>query len=273
MDKEQLKNSPIGIFDSGLGGLTVLRAIKRTLSDESIVYLGDTARLPYGTKSKESIIRFSMENAEFLIKKGVKLIVVACNTSSAVALPYLKERLTVPVFGVIEPGSKLSAKITKNGRIGIIGTTATIKSRTYVKKIKRFNSSVRVFTKACPLFVPFIEEGWLEHPVLEEVAHIYLDELRSKGIDTLVLGCTHYPLIKKLIKRVVGGDVRLIDSGEALSEEIKFYLKEKNLLAKNKNPFYHYYLTDKPQRFKEMAEMFLGDKITHIIKVRVEKER
>ncbi len=273
MGKKQLKNSPIGIFDSGLGGLTVLRAIKKVLPKESIVYLGDTARLPYGTKSKSAIVKFSEENTKFLLSKGVKLIVVACNTSSSVALEKLRKKFSIPIFGVIEPGSKRAVELSKTGKIGVIGTTATIKSGSYKKMIKSFDKNAKVFDRACPLFVPFIEEGWSNHPILHEVAKVYLGELKIKNIDTLVLGCTHYPLIKETLSKIMGKKVKLIDSGEAVSLEVKNFLLKNKLLAKNKNPFYHYYLTDKPQRFKEMAEMFLGEKISYIKKVNLESKK
>ena len=261
MDKSNRVNLPIGVFDSGLGGLTVVRAIKRILPEESIIYLGDTAHLPYGTKSSDSIIKFSFANTKFLIEKGVKAIVVACNTSSATALKKLKEHFSIPIFGVIEPGSKTAVKSTKNKKIGVIGTTATIRSKAYQKELGALNPSLNIYAKSCPLFVPLIEEGWVDNEVTEKVAEIYLTELKKHNIDTLILGCTHYPLIKKTIQKVMGDDVILIDSGESVALWLKNFLKKKKILAKNKNPFYYYYLTDFPQRFKKIAERFLGEKI------------
>ena len=261
MDKSNRINLPIGVFDSGLGGLTVVRAIKKILPQESIIYLGDTAHLPYGTKSSDSIIKFSLANTRFLLKKGVKAIVVACNTSSATALKKLQESFDIPIFGVIEPGSKEAMKFTKNKRVGVIGTTATIRSKAYQRKLKRIDPSLEIHTKSCPLFVPLIEEGWVDNKITYKVAEIYLNELKKNNIDALILGCTHYPLIKGTIQKVMGKSVKLIDSGEAVAIFLKNFLKKKKILAKNKNPFYHYYLTDFPQRFKKIAERFLGERI------------
>ncbi len=261
MDKGDRVNLPIGVFDSGLGGLTVVRAIKRILPQESIIYLGDTAHLPYGTKSSDSIIKFSFANTKFLINQGVKAIVVACNTSSATALKKLKEHFSIPIFGVIEPGSRSAVEISKKGKIGVIGTTATIRSKAYQRELKSLKPSIDIYAKACPLFVPLIEEGWVDNEVTYKVAEIYLNELKRHGIDTLILGCTHYPLIKETIQKIMGKDVILIDSGESVALWLKNFLKKKKILAKNKNPFYYYYLTDFPQRFKKIAERFLGEKI------------
>jgi len=261
MDKSEIANLPIGIFDSGLGGLTVVRAIKKILPEESIIYLGDTAHLPYGTKSSDSIIKFSFANTKFLLKKSVKAIVVACNTSSATALKKLQESFSIPIFGVIEPGGRSAVERTKNGKIGVIGTTATIRSKAYQKEIKRLKPSVEIYSKSCPLFVPLIEEGWVDNEITYKVAEIYLNEIKRHSIDTLILGCTHYPLIKNTIQKVMGESVILIDSGESVAHWLENFLKKKKILAKNKNPFYYYYLTDFPQRFKKIAERFLGEKI------------
>ena len=261
MDKVERINLPIGVFDSGLGGLTVVRAIKKILPEESIVYLGDTAHLPYGTKSSDSIIKFSFANTKFLIEQGVKAIVVACNTSSATALKKLKESFSIPIFGVIEPGSVEAVKSSSFGKIGVIGTTATIRSKAYQRELKKLNSKLEIHAKSCPLFVPLIEEGWVDNEITFKVAEIYLSELIKSGVDTLILGCTHYPLIRDTIQRVMGDGVKLIDSGEAVALWLKNFLKKEKILAKNKNPFYHYYLTDFPQRFKKIAERFLGERI------------
>ena len=264
-----MKNLPVGVFDSGLGGLTVVKTMKKVLKGESIIYLGDTARLPYGTKSSESIVRFSFDNTKFLLKKKAKAIIVACNTSSATSLKKLKEKFDIPIFGVIEPGSKQAADSTKNGKIGVIGTTATIRSKSYQKALKSINDKFNVFAKACPLFVPLIEEGWTAEKTTYDVAEIYLSQMRKENIDTLILGCTHYPLIKHVIQETMGKKVKLIDSGESVALWLKNYLKKFNLLANNPNPFYHYYLTDYPQRFKKIAERFLGEKIDFIEKIKL----
>jgi len=262
-------NLPIGVFDSGLGGLTVVRSIRKILKNESIIYLGDTARLPYGSKSQKSIIKFSNQNVSFLLQKKVKAIVVACNSSSSVAIEELKKRFNIPIFGVIEPGSYEAIKATKNSKIGVIGTTATIKSSAYQKELKKRKKNIKIFTKACPLFVPLIEEGWSEHKITYEVAEIYLSELRRKKIDTLIMGCTHYPMIKKVINHTMNGEIKLIDSGEAVAFWLKNYLKNSKTLAKNQNTFYHYYLTDYPQKFKRIAEEFLGEPLTYVKNVNI----
>ncbi len=269
MDKTDIKNLPIGIFDSGLGGLTVVKAVKKILPQESIIYLGDTARLPYGTKSSESIIKFSFDNTKFLLEKKVKAIIVACNTSSATSLKKLQESFDIPIFGVIEPGALKALEFTQNGKIGVIGTTTTIRSKAYQKELKKNKKNIEVYAKACPLFVPLIEEGWIDSKITYEVAEIYLSEFKKKGIDSLILGCTHYPLLKDIIKEIMENKVILIDSGEAVAVWVKKYLKKFKLLANNSNPFYYYYLTDYPQRFKKIAERFLGEKINDIKKIKL----
>ncbi|MCX7661082.1 MAG: glutamate racemase, partial [Candidatus Omnitrophica bacterium] len=198
---------PLGIFDSGVGGLTVVKEIKRILPYEDIVYFGDTAHLPYGAKSKETVIRLSIENILFLLKADVKLICVACNTASSVALPFIKEHFKIPLIGVIEPAVRLAINLTKNNRIGVIGTKATIQSRTYEKVIKELNPNIEVFSYACPLFVPFVEEGYIDGWILEKIARTYLAPLKRNRVDTLILGCTHYPLLKPLISRIMGEKV------------------------------------------------------------------
>ncbi|MGH7885554.1 MAG: glutamate racemase, partial [Thermodesulfobacteriota bacterium] len=212
MNTESLKEKSIGIFDSGIGGLTVAKEIIKHLPYENIVYLGDTARVPYGTKSRETVIKYAESNSRFLLSKGIKLLVVACNTASAYAIKALEAQLTIPVVGVIRPGAKKAVESTKNGRIGVIGTPSTIKSNAYPKVINKINPDITVFSKACPLFVPLAEEGWLQNDIARNVALEYLSELKKFDIDTLILGCTHYPLLKETIGEVIGKDVVLIDS-------------------------------------------------------------
>ena len=202
----------IGVFDSGVGGLTVVKELIRQLPFEDIIYFGDTARVPYGIKSKETIIRFSIENILFLLKQDVKLICVACNTVSSVALPIIRNHFRVPIVGVLTPGVREAVYATQNRRIGVIGTNSTIKSRAYENEIKQLNPLVKVTALTCPLFVPFVEEGWLSGKVVLEVARTYLKPLKSAGVDTVILGCTHYPLLKSVIKEVLGEKVELIDS-------------------------------------------------------------
>ena len=256
-----MKNRPIGIFDSGVGGLTVVKEIIKSLPNEKIVYLGDTARVPYGTKSDQAIKRFSIENAEFLKKFNVKLIVVACNTASSIALTSLKKKFNIPIVGVIKPGARKAIAITKNGRIGIIGTPATIKSRAYEKEIKSISGN-KVFSKACPLLVPLAEEGWLNGNITVDIARKYLESLTSKNIDTLVLGCTHYPLLKGVISKVVGRSVRIVDSASSVAEEVARILKKnKRLSNSSRKPIHNFFATDAVEQFMKVGGKFLGKRI------------
>ena len=212
-------NRPLGIFDSGIGGLTVLREMRREVPNENIVYFGDTAHVPYGTKSKETITKFSMENVRFLQGFDVKIVVVACNTASSLSLEALKNHFSMPILGVIEPGAKQALKTTRNGRIGVIGTKATIGSGAYETCLKALDPKLKVYSQACPLFVPFVEEGWLDGKVVEKVAKIYLEPIKKFGVDSLILGCTHYPLLTKVIQKILGKKVRLVNSAEETATE------------------------------------------------------
>ena len=264
-----MKLKPIGIFDSGVGGLTVMSEVAKLLPGEDIIYFGDTARVPYGSKSKEAVSRFSQEICEFLLKKKVKLIIVACNTASAFALDKL-QKLPVPVLGVIAPGAMAALEGTKNNRIGVIGTHGTIQSGSYIKAIKKLNSRVNVFSNACPLFVPLVEEGWLTKPATYEIAKEYIAPLKAKKIDSLVLGCTHYPLLKKVIGDVAGKGVKLIDSASATAVCAKDILKEKNMLSTKKRGSYKFFVSDAPEKFKSVGEKFLGRRIQPVTKVTFE---
>ncbi len=259
------KSSPIGIFDSGIGGLTVLREITRLLPSENTIYLGDTARVPYGNKSKETVVRYSIEIADFLVRKGVKMIVVACNTASAFGLPELKKRLDIPVIGVIEPGAKAAVKATRSKKVGVIGTEGTVKSNAYSTAIKALDPDITTHATACPLFVPLAEEGWTDDEVTSAVAKKYLNELKGSGIDTLVLGCTHYPLLKDAIAAVMGPGVTLIDSAAFAAEETKAVLNDKGLLNDNKAAGKHlFYATDSPERFVSVGRRFFGERLTDV---------
>ena len=220
----------IGIFDSGVGGLTVLKELIKTLPQEDTIYFGDSARFPYGTKSPETIVRYSLEIASFLSSREIKLLVVACNTASAVALEALNQELTIPVVGVIEPGARRAVSVTRTGKIGVIGTEGTIRSGAYAKAIKRINPAVEVLTRSCPLFVPLAEEGWIENEVARLTARTYLRGLKEEGVDTLVLGCTHYPLLKGIIAEVMGEGVSLVDSGEETARTVTSILSQRELL-------------------------------------------
>lgn len=254
--------SPIGVFDSGIGGLTVLREITRLLPSENTIYLGDTARVPYGNKSKETVARYSIEIADFLVNKGVKMIVVACNTASAFGLPELKKRLDIPVVGVIDPGAKAAVKATHSNKVGVIGTEGTIKSSAYSAAIKALNPGITTNTVACPLFVPLAEEGWTDDEITRAIAGRYLAGLKGSGVDTLVLGCTHYPLLKGAIAAVMGPDVTLIDSAATTAEETRAVLEDKGLLnAGKKAGEHHFYATDSPERFVAIGRRFFGERL------------
>ena len=266
------KEKPIGVFDSGIGGLTVVKRLASVLPEENIVYFGDTARVPYGSKSNSTVIEYALQDARFLMSKNVKAIVVACNTVSSVALNELKKNFDVPIIGMIEPGSNTAINSTKNGRIGIIGTRATINNKAYSAEIKKTNPYLHVYEKACPLFVPLAEEGWVDHEATRLIAHEYLDELRREGIDTLVLGCTHYPILADVIQEAAGKDVQLIDSGVASAELVKQELDRFNL---HTNRFavgnQEFYVSDIPAKFKEIAELFLSKPVKHVTKIDLEE--
>lgn len=258
----------IGIFDSGVGGLTVLRELARALPQEDTIYFGDTARVPYGTKSPDTVIRYSQEIASFLMTRDIKLLVVACNTASAVALPALRRLLPIPVVGVIEPGARRAVEVTKTGVVGVIGTAGTIRSSAYSRAIKRLNPKISVLAKPCPLFVPLAEEGWTDNEIARLTAHQYLDELREAGVDSLVLGCTHYPLLKKIIAETMGPQVALVDSAEETARTVATILQEKKLLrpaAEQGN--HHYYVTDVPAGFIRVGNRFLGGKLGDVYQV------
>ncbi len=262
------KEKPVGVFDSGIGGLTVVKRIASTLPQEDIVYFGDTARVPYGSKSNSTVKEYAMQDAKFLINKNVKAIVVACNTVSSVALQELRNNFAVPIIGVIIPGAEEAVKETQNGRIGVIGTRATIGNKAYSKEIKLLNPDAEVFEKACPLFVPLAEEGWIKHKATYQIAEEYLRELKELEIDTLVLGCTHYPILADVIGEVIGDNVKLIDSGVASADAVKKELDRFNLHSnKYSQGNQEFYVSDIPVKFKEVAELFLGKEVKQLQKV------
>lgn len=261
------KDSPIGVFDSGIGGLTVLHQIIEALPHENTVYLGDTARAPYGTKSMETVLRYSFENCQFLIEKDVKVVVVACNTSTAIALAQLSDQLTVPVIGVIEPGVRAAVKRTKNKKVGVIGTEATIQSGAYTRALKAASSEIEVYSRACPLFVPLVEEGWTDNEVVEMTVKAYLGSLKQSGMDTLILGCTHYPLLKKAIRKYLGSRVRLVDSAEETAREVESQLKKKSMARQQGRGAHGFFVTDAPDRFVEVGRRFLGEKVESAVRI------
>ena len=261
------KDSAIGVFDSGIGGLTVLHQIIEALPRENTVYLGDTARSPYGTKSVETVMRYSCENSEFLVEKGVKLVVVACNTSTAIALSHLQESLSVPVIGVIEPGVRRAIKCTKNRKVGVIGTEATIQSGAYTRALKAADPKIEVYSRACPLFVPLVEEGWTDNAVVEMAIKAYLGSLKQSGIDTLILGCTHYPLLKKAIRKFMGPGVRLVDSAEETASEVAAVLKKGASWRKAGKGIHSFFVTDAPERFVKVGRRFLGENVESAVRI------
>ena len=277
---DQIENSnariqtlPIGIFDSGVGGLTVYRALHERLPNERFIYLGDTARVPYGTKSLATVERYAVENSLFLASRGIKILVVACNTASALALPAIRRAVEIDVVGVIGPGARRAVEITKENakpKIGVIATEATVSSRAYSEAIRRASADAEIVETACPLFVSLAEENWTREPETRSIAEKYLREIVEKKMNALVLGCTHYPILREVIEQIVGETVALIDSGEATAEEVRQLLKDKNLA--NENPprreiarqlcddLDHFYVTDAADRFARVAERFLGVK-------------
>src|SRR5215216_180746 len=261
MNSPQSRNreAPIGVFDSGVGGLTVFRAIERRLPAESLIYLGDTARIPYGTRSSETVKRYALEDVAFILSKSVKAIVIACNTASAIATDLLARRSPVPVLGVIEPGARLAAERTRGGYVGVIATEGTIASGAYEKALLKARGGLEIISRACPLFVPLAEEGWVNHRVTRQVAEEYLAELKASRVDTLVLGCTHYPILRPVIEDVMGDQVAYIDSGEAVAEELAQLLQERGLArGGNQARKEEFFVTDSAARFRRVAELFLG---------------
>jgi glutamate racemase len=251
--------APIGIFDSGVGGLTVFRALEKRLPNESLIYLGDTARIPYGTRSQATIERYALEDAAFIQTKQVKAIVIACNTASSIAANLLRQECTVPVLGVIRPGSRQAVAATRNARVGVIGTEATVSSGAYEKAMLAMRQELAITSRPCPLFVALAEEGWSEHQVTYQVASEYLQDFHEAQVDTLVLGCTHYPILRKVIQQVMGEAVTLIDSGEAVAEVVAEMLEAQNLTRRSPTPRTEkFYVTDSAKRFKRVAEFFLG---------------
>ncbi len=261
------RNLPIGIFDSGVGGLTVYRALHERLPNERFVYLGDTARVPYGTKSLATVERYAVENSRFLEVHGIKLLVVACNTASALALPAIRKAVKVPVMGVIEPGSRAAVEIADN-QIGVIATEATVQSHAYAQAIAAMRSNIEVIERACPLFVPLAEEGWADTDVARMVAGDYLSDFKQTSIGALVLGCTHYPILRDVISETVGTNITLIDSGAATAHDVEVLLEDRGLTHDEPFGLYqerrlcddldHFYVTDAAERFAKVAERFLG---------------
>lgn len=249
---------PIGVFDSGVGGLTVVKQIMKVLPHENIVYFGDTARVPYGTKSKEAVTKYSKQNVRFLRSKDVKAIIVACNTASSNSLDALRETFDIPLFGVVVPGVEEALRSTKNKRVGVIGTAGTVRSGAYERMLRERDAEIRIFSKACPLFVPLAEEGWTDNEVAHQAAKRYLTELVELGIDSLVLGCTHYPLLKRCIGMTVGEEIRLVDPAKATAQHMMAFLREHGLLNETGQPgLKQFYLSDSTDTFRYICQKAL----------------
>jgi glutamate racemase len=255
-DKRELS---IGIFDSGIGGLTVMKELMKALPYEPMTYFGDTARLPYGAKSREVIIRYSIENAIFLMEQNIKMLVVACNTASTFALERLQQMFNVPVLGVIEPGAEKAAKTTTNRHIAVLGTDGTIKAGVYPQKIKRHLPDAQVLSVACPLFVPLVEERFVHHPAAKLIVKEYLQPLHDHPIDTILLGCTHYPILKRLIQEELGNHIKIVDSASSCAENVVWTLKNHDLLASGNHPANcRYFVSDDPKKFRDNAQNVFG---------------
>jgi glutamate racemase len=262
-----LDRDAIGIFDSGVGGLTVMHRLMEALPGENLVYLGDTGRTPYGTKSAETVTQYAIENAEFLLGKGMKLLVVACNTMSAVALDAVRRRCDVPVVGVIDPGAKAAIERTRSGRVGVIGTEATIASGAYTRALRSLRPKLEIYTRACPLFVPLAEEGWTDNEVASATVAVYLESLRRSGIDVLILGCTHYPLLRGVIAAFLGADVALIDSAEETAREVAEILAAGGSDRAPGQGSTSFFVTDAPDRFVKVGRRFLGERVESAVRI------
>jgi glutamate racemase len=261
------RDGAIGIFDSGVGGLTVLHAILGALPREHLIYLGDTGRAPYGTKSAETVTRYSLENVDFLLDKGVKMVVIACNSASAAALDALGERAKVPVIGVIDPGARAAVESTRSGRVGVIGTEATIASGAYTRALRALQPSLELYTRACPLLVPLAEEGWTDGDIARGVVDTYLSSLARSGIDTLILGCTHYPLLKPVIGEVMGPSVRLVDSAAETARVVAARLAAEGLARDAGAGSTSFFVTDVPDRFVRIGQRFLGARVESAVRL------
>lgn len=255
-----MDNRPIGVFDSGIGGLTVVNSLISHIPSETIYYVGDTGRVPYGNKSSSNIKNYSEEIVSWLVKEDCKMVVVACNTASSIAINHLKKHFSIPILGVIDPGVNYAMNITKNGNIGVIGTEATIRSNAYGEKIKSLDSNIQISGKACPLFVPLVEEGLTKGEIPYLIAYSYLKDLLKTNIDTVILGCTHYPMLKSVISKVLGKNVELVDSAEMVAKEVLNNLKKYNLSADETKKNIHFHVTDSADLFCNLASKFLNIK-------------
>lgn len=267
------KNAPVGVFDSGVGGLTVVREITRQLPNENIVYFGDTARVPYGSKSRDNIIRFSEQIIRFLQTRQVKAIVIACNTASALALDTVREEFDIPILGVVIPGARAAVEVTKNGMVGVIGTDATVHSKMYTQVIQEMNPSVTVIEKACPLFVSLVEEGFKEHPVTEQIVDYYLKSMKNTEIDAMILGCTHYPLLRSKIRAYMGEGIQIVNPAYETAMDLKALLENRNLLNDGcgKCGINEFYVSDAAEKFKHFANSVMPFDIASTRVIQIEE--
>lgn len=256
-----MDNRAIGVFDSGLGGLTCVKQIMNLLPGENVIYFGDTGRVPYGTRSAETIIKYSVSDINFLKTFDIKAVVIACGTVSSIAMDSLKSKFDLPIIGVVEPTANAAVKATRSGKIGIIGTSGTVSSGKYAEKIKDLNPETTTISTACPLFVPLVENGFFDHAATKIIAEEYLSQIKSSSVDTLIMGCTHYPLLKPLIGDIMGNDVALIDPGYETALYLKKYLDENSMLADRQTASYSFYVSDRVDNFEKLGGMFLGREI------------
>ncbi len=267
-----MDNRPIGVFDSGLGGLTVLKEIMELIPTESVVYFGDNGRAPYGTKSKETVLKYTFQDIRFLLNQDIKMIVIACNTASACSLQTVKNSFEIPVIEVVEPGALTAVRETRNKKVGVIGTSATVSSGVYERAIHRLDGSIQIYSKACPLFVPLAEAGWWENDIAYRIAEEYLIPLKNEGIDTLVMGCTHYPLLQETIRSVMGPEVNLVSSAREVAKVVKDVITENNMARdKDIKPVYRYYTSDSVELFESLGNSILDTRIQAAEKVDIEK--
>ncbi|MDR0288421.1 MAG: glutamate racemase [Clostridiales bacterium] len=267
-----MDNRPIGVFDSGLGGMTVLSELKRIMPSEDIIYFGDSGRAPYGTKSRETVIKYTFQDINFLLENNIKMIVIACNTASACSMKAVTEHFTIPVTEVVKPGAGVAVKLTRNGRIGVIGTPATVESRIYESAIKADMPDAVCFGIACPMFVPLVEEGWWDNEISEMIARKYLTLLKADNIDTLILGCTHYPLLHTVISKVMGNNVTLINSALEVAKAVKTMVDKMQLAnGSERRGTVRFYTSDSIEKFKSLGSMILQDKMDFVEKVDIER--
>ena len=267
-----MDNRPIGVFDSGFGGLTVLKEIMSLIPEESVVYFGDCGRAPYGTKSKEMVIKYTFQDIRFLLNQDIKMIVIACNTASACSLESVKNNFDIPVIEVVQPGAATAVRETKNKKVGVIGTTATINSSVYAKAINRIDNNIEIYSKACPLFVNLVEEGWWDNDIARRIAEEYLMDLKNQGIDTLVLGCTHYPVLSKVISEVMGDGVRLVSSALEVAKVVSKTIAEKDFGRDGRvKPVYRYYTSDSVEKFEILGSSILDKEVSSAEKIDIEK--